>query len=42
MGVICDICNRDMKVTDGCNKAEIIYKGAMALLSGDVNFIFDE
>lgn len=23
-------------------KAEIIYKGAMALLSGDVNFIFDE
>lgn len=27
MGVICDICNRDMKVTDGCNKAEIIYKG---------------
>ncbi|MBR6594328.1 MAG: DUF4364 family protein [Clostridia bacterium] len=23
-------------------RAEIIYKGAMALLSGDVNFIFDE
>lgn len=23
-------------------RAEIIYKGVMALLSGDVNFIFDE
>ena len=23
-------------------RAEIVYKGALALLSGDVNFIFDE